>query len=1124
MNPGEGVRNAKWEGLRLTDERPEFTPWEALRKFEREWGAELSAVTLAGELEVKHADAAEILKTLVRLRDRDPRVLERYPVCVVVSMASCARRVYRGGALWDGLFDLIGRTRQQYLEGQLGNAFVDALEELGKPVPVDSHFRFVAAMALHACVPDYCIDDLLRLLAQRQEVSPGIDGASFVSWATGLGGAARIESLDKPVRDFLTTGDDFAIDLVDRSLDLLTLLRRGERDPDKLTSGSGAPRRFIRWAVDNIDETFNLRPTSGHDSESTQVVLPHITLDLDRWSVLLRLPAVATHGRAWWSVTLDGAARRVQSMPNNGLADSTAPTDMVIDSPTRSVGVALGSSEQRYDLDVVDAAAPSLAFDANGVFIPMGVPLPQADVWLLHPTDPSKFQLQFLGSGRVVSEAVGPVGWNGWSLTQVDVRQAPAIEVNGHRRPVRRNTKASLVASDSLLGVRTSDGSPILSERPTFDVPMSAVDKDWTFEVRDAGTGITIESYVWSIPGVGDDESDVAEVAPFGEWPTPVVGSFEVLARGPLGSRSSWRVNICEGLRPVPSIECRTFVPGGLTPMRVRLDSTSGLHRDPVDLEFGPHDLTSRAQISGAVGSITVEVEPVHLEVCHSHTGGSTDWSSQPLTLSTDSAEPPGWLQVRMPSRRELPPLTLATADGLRQTLVAHKGGARGLHQFDLARLTDTLAAHASGDLGWDFGSDRTTLIRFRPAQIASAVTMHQEILALEDFSGAPEVVGGVYLELAPWRDPIVVPFGRDGRAQCPPELVNAGPLRVELRIDDPWVPAPWDKWPSRGGMRIEQAGSPESVTPAESSVIAYLAGDAPIPSRDGALPLLWSLLELVDAEHQSGFSPTIGRDIATVLRSRPHAAARALSSAEVSKPVVLRNAIRLGILEQELALTAHDVMALWASHPAVAACADSAGQIPADIVVTRCGTSAAELLAGKDDPHARVGRFTDSLRMDNRPPAVIEGWLETAGIVPAGLLDDGTRVLNAQRLFSARKHWSLIDATKYPHGAIDAAIRTISTAGYPRLAEAISTRAEASIHRPWQRLPQMSLLMAGLARVGSRGSGAALRALDEVREPWAAMTKVASAYVEMDIVLAELLVISDDVRRTRQSEEEDVS
>lgn len=1108
----------------MTDERPEFTPWEALRKFEREWGAELSAVTLAGELEVRHADAAEILKTLVRLRDRDPRVLERYPVCVVVSMASCARRVYRGGALWDGLFDLIGRTRQQYLEALLRSAFVDALEELGKPVPADSHFRYVAAMALHACVPDYCIDDLLRLLAQRQEVSPGIDGASFVSWATGLGGAARIENLDRPVRDFLITGDDFAIDLVDRLLDLLTHLRRGERDPDKLTSGSGAPRRFVRWAVENVDETFNLGSTSSHDSESAQIVLPHITLDLDRWSILLRLPAVATHGRAWWSVTLNGETRRVQSMPSNGLADSAAPTDMVIDAPTRSVGIALGTDEQRYDLDVVDAAAPTLAFDINGAFIPMGVPLPQGEVWLLHPTDASNFQLQFLGSGRVISEAIGPVGWNGWSLSQVDVRQAAAIEINGHRRPVRRKTKASLVANDPLLGVRTSDGGAILSELPTFDVPMSAVDKDWTFEVRDATTGATIESHVWTIPGVGDDESDVAEVAPFSEWATPVVGSFEVLARGPLGSRSSWRVNVCEGLRPVPTVECRTFIPGGLTPMRVRMDSTSGLQREPVDLEFGPHDLASRAQISGVVGSMTVEVEPVHLEVCHSHTGGSTDWSSQPLTLSTDSAESPGWLQVRMPSRRELPPLTLTTADGLRQTLVAHKGGARGLHRFDLARLTDTLATHASGDLGWDFGSDQTTLVRFRPAQIASGVTLAQGALTLDDFSGTPEVVAGIYLEFAPWRDPIVVAFDRDGRAQCPADLLDAGPLRVELRIDDPWVPAPWDKWPSRGGMRIEQTGSPESMTPAESSVIAYLAGDAPIPSRDGALPLLWSLLELVDAEHQSGFPPTIGRDIATVLRSRPHAAARALSSAEVSKPVVLRSAIRLGIVEQQLALTAQDVTALWATHPAVAACADSAGRIPAEVIVPRCGNSAAELLAGRDDPHALVGRFTDSLRMDNLPPAVIEGWLEVAGIVPAGLLDDGTRVLNTQRLFSQRKHWSLIDATKYPQGAIDAATQTISAAGYPRLAEAISTRAEAAIHRPWQRLPQMSLLMAGLARVGSRGSAAALRALDEVREPWAAMTKVASAYVEMDIVLAELLVISDDVRRIRQSEEEDVS
>ena len=1107
----------------MTDLRPEFTRTEALRKFEREWGEQLGAVTLAGELDVKHPDAVLILQTLIRQQRRDARVLERYPVCVVVSLASCTRRIYRGGALWDGLFEAIDERRRPHLESLLGEAFLEGLENLGKPASHDSHFRFVSAMALHACIPDYCVGDLLRLVAARQEISPGIDGSSFVSWATGLASDARIGSLDRPVRDFLTSGDDFAIDLIDRSLDLLDLLRRGQRDPEQLVAGSGAPRRFVTWALESIDEgSLQLNPISGHGSHTTQIVLPHIVLDLERWSLVLRLPSVGSHGRAWWNVTLDNTNRRVNSSRSGSSLGSDVPTEMVVDTPVRSLGVSLGTSEHRYDLDLVDASAPVVAFDHNGSFIPMGVPLPSGMVWLLHPADSESCALRVLGNGQLVSEAMGPIGWNGWNLTQADLTGSRGIEVNGTTRLVRGSAKASLVVDPPLRGIRTLDGGAIVAHRPTIDIPMNVNERDWTFEVRDAVTGETIQSQIWTIPALSDeDDRRIAQVEPFDEWPVPIVGSFEILARGPLGTRGTWRINLCEGLRLVPSVECRTFVPGGLTPMTVRLDSTTGLHREPPLVEFGPGDLIAGASVAGAEGCMDVEIKPDHLEVCHSHEGGvSTDWSSQPLTLITDSSDPPGMLQVRMPTQRAIPPLTLTTPDGMRQTLAAHKGGPFGLHRFDLARLGDTLKAHKSGDLGWDFGKEQTTLVRFHPDRLASAVNIEAGRIVLKDFSGAANVVAGIYYTLAPWRDPVVVSFNGEGTALCPPELVNAGPLKVELRVDDPWVPAPWEKWPRRA-LTIRQPGQPVSTGLAESLVIAYLAHEAPIPSHDDALPLLWSLLELGDALLAAGLPHRLAQDIDLVLQGRPHAAVRALGFVRVDRGVALRTAIRLGFVEHVLALSTQDATSLWSSHPALAACAASNGDAPSAAIVTRCGDSASTLLAGQDDPHGLIGRFTDSLVLDRLPRSHIEQMMQAGGIIPAGLLDEGTRVDNANQLFSLRTHRSLAEVTNYAHHSIDTAIKVISSAGYPSLASAIASRPERMIHRPWQRLPQVSLLMAGLARVGSRGSAPALRALDQVREGWAAMSGTATAFVEMDIVLAELLVISDETRRAEANKEE---
>lgn len=1101
----------------MMDIRPVYTPLEALRKFEREWTLELDGVTLAGELEVERADAAEILRALVRIQHRDSSALRRYPACVVVSMSLCAQRVYKGGALWDGLFEVIGERRSQTLESQLGHSFIDALDRLRKARPAESHFRFVAAMALHACIPDYCVPDLLGLLAARQEVSPGIDGSSLVSWANGPG-TAYLERLDRPVRDFLINGGDYAIDLIDRLLDLLDLLRRGERQIDTLMAGSGVPRRFAASAIAGLNSSdLELQPVTGVDRSSSATTLPHILLDLDRWSVVLRLPTVRVDGRVWWNVSLDAQARRVNSQPTGG-GSSDSPTEMVVDKPVRSIGVSLGTSEHRYDIDLVAAHAPVVVFDEGGTYIPTGIPLPAGVVWVLLPGTDEASEIEFRGRGHVVAEAIGPVGWNGWNLVQVDLSNARAFTARGITREVRKSARAKLILEEQLKGIRTAEGHPIHAARPKIDIPMSTTDRDWTIDIRDSRGGSILASDVWTIPEVSpEDDSDIAVIDPFDGWEGPVVGSFEIRARGPLGTRSLWQVSLCEGLRLVPSVECRSFVAGGLTPMSVRLDSTSGLRREPSAIHFNASDLTSQATIAGPRGALLTEVEPLHLEICHAHPEGSTEWSSRPLTLATDGTEPFGTLEVRMPAHKVLPPLHLKTSGGMTQSLVSHRGGPLGLHRYELSRLSDTVRAHKSGDLGWDFGDEQTTLVRFRPKQLTSGISIEDEHLVLREFAGIAHVVAGMYFVFAPWREPVIVRFDEQGKAPSPPELRAAGPLRAVIRIEDPWVPVTWDRW--RGeGLPIDQPGMPVPRDSAEEWVISYLAGEAPIPHHEDALPYLWELWDLRYALRSAGIRTNLKDDIALVFRGRWLEAVQALQQVQVDPAGALRLVIRLGLIEKVVPLSSADARNLWPLYPAIASLAASHREAPIDAMVARCGNPVIEILHGGSDPHVSVGRFTDSLRMDALPKERVKAMLEAGGIVPEGILDEGTRVTSVLELFLARGHWSLLDATTYTDESITTAVDMIRNSGYPKLADAIAARPETHIHRPWQRLPQMSLLMAGLARVGSRGFPPALRALDQLRDAWAAMTRTAYAFVATDIILAELLVISDDISRDRST------
>lgn len=1127
MAPVAPVPSSVGSGMSL-DARPEYSPTEALRHFERLWREELSAVTLAGELMVPHADAAEILRLLVR-RDRvEPRLMERYPACVVVALSSCARRVYRGGALWDGLFEVLAQKRGQTLESRLGNAFVDALDSLEMPNPGDSHFRFVEPMALHACIPDHCVKDLLEKILARQEASPGLDGASFLSWANGLGSSSRVADLDKPVRAFLGHGQDYAIDLIDRTIDMLDLLRTGERNIEALVSGSGVPERFVTRALDLVAEReLILRPISGTGQRPASMApqLPKLALDLDRWNVVLRLPPVGEvpDGRAWWNITLDGEARRVDSRAGSGRALSHSSTEVIVDKPVRSVGVALGTSEHRYDLDLIDADAPLLAFDGQGAFLPMGTPLPDSEIWLLHPHSqgPRDDSVSFLGTGDVRSTAIGPVGWHGWSLMEVSLRGARAVEVDGHSRPVRRTARASLDAGSPVRWLRSRGVGDIHTQRPLIDVPMAAVSHEWTIEVRDGLRGTTIESHAWVIPAIDeDDDSDIAVVDPFEDWSSPLVGSFEIHARGPLGTRGNWRVTVCEGLRVVPSVECRSFLPGGLTPVSVRLDSAVGLQCAHPVMDLTSAELSATTTVTGPSGSVVIEVTPPHLEICHSSAGGSTEWTAGPLTLPSDGSTELGMLEVRMPTETALPPLLLHTPGGMTQTLVAHRGGSLGLQRFEMSRLTDTVKNHKSAELRWDFGGESTTLVRFLPKQLASSVGLERGRLVAQDFAGISTVMAGVYFILAPWRDPVIVALDEHGVGDCPDELVDAGPLDVELRIDDPWVPAPWDKWLGRG-HRIFQTGVPQSDDVAELNVIRYLAFDERIPFDVGSLPYLWACVDVDNRLRQAGINADVRRDVARVFKSQWTAALRALLSTRIPPARALRQAIVMGLVEQRLHLSESEAQALWQLHPALAALGAHSPGTSADAVVSRCGVTATSLLKGREDPHPSCGRFESSIQMNLLDKPTLEQMIKEGGIVPAALLDRDTRAQAAFELFLVRHNRELFATASYSKQAVTRATKVIRDAGYARLADAIDDRPEPNIHHSWQLLPQLSLLMAALARVGSRKQPVALRALDEMRAGWEALARMAPRYVEMDVVLAELLAISEDRARAANEEED---
>lgn len=76
-----------------------------------------------------------------------------------------------------------------------------------------------------------------------------------------------------------------------------------------------------------------------------------------------------------------------------------------------------------------------------------------------------------------------------------------------------------------------------------------------------------------------------------------------------------------------------------------------------------------------------------------------------------------------------------------------------------------------------------------------------------------------------------------------PSWLVNAGPIYVMARIDDPWVQLPVPDWPRPGKATfVEAEGWLNDGTPEEIAISRFLAGDYSQPVEvidfDGSGPL----------------------------------------------------------------------------------------------------------------------------------------------------------------------------------------------------------------------------------------------------------------------------------------------
>lgn len=1088
----------------MGDEPGKVTPPELLDRAERLWAKRFRGVSLAAEIDIRDRDAEKVAKCLgwvyrKRLRDGGDvtRIFTRWSAGTVVAMTSVAARNYQQGTFWPQLWDAVGHSGEPADQKIWGTGFLAALDRLGMPDFGWMPLRYVGPILMHAGMPSGCLTDYFQLLSRRRRKDPHLTADEFLAWVLTPG--RELYELGKPAQRFLTYGSVFAADFVDRSFDLLDRLM----DPAPDLDGVGLPERVMTTAQDLVTSgTLVLEPRTRDDRrEWRKREWPRLALDPFGQGVMVVLPATdAPDSDIQWLITVDGVPNIVRSQAHwVGTGEKRPVTRFPLIRPARTAAVSLLGWEHAVELDVVDAKAPLLVFTEDGRRLPATVPLPPDVVWLMHP---DQHELIVDGAASTVIDGRLPLGWAGWRLQQVDLAEAKSVALSGlpgTYRAVRGHSHPRIVAGEPVPGTTTPYGNPVLAQAPSVWLPGTPdAETSWTIEVRPSGNDAVAVSRAVTVYADSQLITDLWE-----HWPRPLLGSFELTVRGPLGRSIRRTVFIAEGLSVRFTPEVRTFGPTGLVNARGEMSGAIGARVMPHRLLLAAGQVSATVQYVTAHGTESLVVTPPHVLVMHERVDRSPEWRSGPMTLTSDMfTEEPGALLVQVPGATTLGPLHVVVGGALTQSVPCTGRVREGMARFDLMRIKDTVAEHQRAELILEIGNPMR-VASVRPRRLASALRWDGDDIELVDGVSVDGLTAGVYTATAPWREPAIVPVEHE-RIPLPDNLRGAGPLSVLLQIDDPWVPVEWPRWPERA-LTVGSGGHLVSSDPEETAMAAFVAMEADIPDEVSDLSRVWSLL-LLDERLRSPLSVQRFRlSCSRPLLRRPRQALEALVGLRVSPGQLIAALITSGIAA--VAVDERDsARSIWPVAPAAAVLAsDFTDPACLEAIERHCGDSAVTILTTGTDPHTRVGGFGPSEdALAALASGQVRGVLHAAGVVPAAILDPDTRADAARRVFFARESDVAARVAKAVETVVDAALTALPDA---RTRAEVETRRHPRASGGWRNIPAASAAFALLARSAARGDAKCRVVEQNLRSTWIELARFAPELVTLDLIRAELLL-----------------
>ncbi|TSE02203.1 hypothetical protein FOS14_00080 [Skermania sp. ID1734] len=1070
---------------------------------------------------------------MLRIGYTPAEVIKKYPALTLAILVGHAGLAYDQGRYWDDFWDELGIPRDQQFENALRMQLTPLLRRFKLAQFPNLDKDYVRLMAMHAGIPGHCLPDLVKVIEQHFVEGREHSAAAIVEWLTEPGKEYRLNAVDVPVRNFIHFGGEFALDVLDRIVEFIDHVVENPGSWDEIeleTSTTGLPTLLLGALIDELrDNPIGSDRAGGHRMRRAR--RPRLAYSITDDQIQVELPYPATGAGEPWRVTFDGDTREVWAERGWGVdGDAHPPTVVPVAAPVREVLVEHRASGTVVTLPVVDKNDPLLLFVEDGRQIPRTAALPQGTILAVYPYDGELLDPINQQPIAPLVEPSTPVGWRGWLAAHIDLSSQQSIQFargenrTGAARGVRTTASPTFEPSEPVVGLRTVRGMKVYAKRPTVSLPAHPAGHpmDWRVRVRRSG------DREWFIDRIQTATNDPTVIDPFDGASRGLIGLYEIVIAGPLGGDLRQQIYLAEGLSVAFDRDFRFPVAAGLLPVTAQIRSDGLLQVDRSLLTFAATDRELPVEVSSGSRRFKLVVTPPHIEMRVDAPGKPARWRTKPQVLSPFELDDHLVIAARVPAAQRVD-FALVEAGGRTLQVIEPEVLAENTFQSTTRKFADAAQRKGEGRIVarlTDTHGKLTTvaLVHVQKARLCRSIAIEAEQLVFDGLAPGQDIAAWVWPTTAPWRTPATIAI-TGSKVALPDDLINAGPLLIEVFVDDPWTTITPPGWPDSSAWRVDQPGWVPDPNYARQSLSRFLAGEGAAPAADVTVPEVWAALARLPFDSEDVDTQQLRGALTGSLQANPRSALELLGDSTIPMNQMATLLIRCGLVNQSFAadftdnelhtnpwvgcmVEIADLPSLYKRRSQVAEerresityLADKGGDLLIDVL--RVG-KARDLNYGLFDKNVE--------RLHALPPAQVERIFESFRLVPAGYLDLDTRVSGNVDAFHSRSEWMRRGWSAEFTAATLRSLEKVKRAGRD-LHNVIAARNEAltgvdTVTNPWMLMSLQSLTLAVLARLDAHGMVRHAGLTTDVMEAWARMAELAPKLVFTDLLIAEALV-----------------